>query len=639
MAKPYESEIENFKSTYLCALNSPIDDLISFLNYSSNTPLYIIGSGGSFTVATFASMLHQQIGKMAKCVTPLEFINYENIDKNNAILIITASGNNKDILSAFDKAVTIESKTLGIVCTSINNKLTKKAELIPRVFLNRTKIPTKKDGFLATNSLISLSIWLLRAYIEQFSLDMVFPTKLSELIHPNTNEITFRKTLEKKLCDFKNISTIIVLYDNIGKTAAIDLESKLIEAGLNNVQLADYRNFAHGRHNWIDKNPNQVGVISLINPECKILAEKTLNLIPENIPNAKIETNYSGPIGTLSLLIQVMHAVKIFGDFKKIDPGRPGVATFGRKIYHLGMPKIKTHVKIKDTAIKRKFGISNNSETYERQLHSLNKFLIELESNKFDCIAFDYDGTLCDLPNRFKSPSKQTVILLIKLLENNIPIAIATGRGKSVRIELQKIIPKKFWRKILIGYYNCSDIATLNENNKPNIDAQIDPSLIKFISYLRDKQLITNKITCDERPNQISLSIKNMSALDLIKINSINPEISNSVKIVESSHSLDILTKNTSKLNIIKKMKKMFNCKNILCIGDRGLWPGNDYELLSTPYSLSVDEVNKDLDSCWNIAPLGSKGEQALQYFLNSMILCDNKFKLDIKKSMNAYER
>ena len=175
------------------------------------------------------------------------------LEKNNSVLIVTASGNNRDILSAFDKAVIVESKNLGVLCASKNNKLTKKAEIIPRVFLNQSKIPTKKDGFLATNSLIALSVWLLRAYVETFSLDITLPKNLAELIHPNTDEIEFRNILAKKLFDFKNIPTIVVLYDNCGKTAAVDMESKLIESGLNNVQLADYRNFAHGRHNWIGK--------------------------------------------------------------------------------------------------------------------------------------------------------------------------------------------------------------------------------------------------------------------------------------------------------------------------------------------------------------------------------------------------
>ena len=640
MGKPYESEIEKFEMTYSWAQDNPIEELTSFLQHSAKTPLYVIGSGGSFTATAFATLLHQQIGTMAKCLTPLEFFNYDNIGKDNSILIVTAGGNNKDILTAFDKAILLESKNLGILCASINNKLTKKAEQIPRVFLNQAEIPTKKDGFLATNSLIALSIWLLRAYAKNFSLGIVLPNELSKLIHPDTDKINFRKVLEEKLSDFKSTVTIVVLYDNWGKTAAIDLESKLVEAGLFNVQLADYRNFAHGRHNWIGKNLENTGIVSLINPDCDTLAKKTLNLIPAGIPIAEINTKYSGPVGALSLLIQIMYIVKIFGDFKKVDPGRPRVATFGRKIYHLGIPKTKSKRKIEEISIERKFGKIEDKETFEIKLEALRKFLKKLETTTFDSIVFDYDGTLCDLPNRFKSPSAQTIEMLVALLEKEIPIGIATGRGKSVRNELQQVIPEKFWSKILIGYYNCADIAELGSENKPDVDKPTDPALTEFMRFLKKNQIVSKKIESEERPNQISLSVENMSALDLIKeINSINPKILDAVKIVESSHSLDIISKEVSKINLLKKLEKKFGTKKILCIGDRGLWPGNDYELLSTPYSLSVDEVNKEPESCWNISPVGNKGEQATKYYFESMILQNKKIQIKQKYKDKNYER
>ena len=634
MGKPYEKEIENFKSTYEWVLDNPIEKLSSFVYHSAKTPLYVIGSGGSFTATTFASMLHQQSGVMSRCVTPLEFINYENIGKNNSILIVTASGNNKDILSAFDRAVAIESNSLGVLCASENNKLVEKAEQIPRVFLNQSKIPTKKDGFLATNSLIALSVWLLRAYIEVFALDVILPRKLSELIHPDMDETDFRKTLSKKLQCFKNIPTIIVLYDNCGKTAAVDIESKLIEAGLNNVQLADYRNFAHGRHNWIGKNLKSVGVIALVNPECDILAKKTLNLIPKGIPIAELETSYSGPVGALSLLIQVMYAVKIFGDFCQIDPGRPGVATFGRKIYHLNIPKNKSNTRIEEIIIERKFGKINDKKILKIKSKALQKFLVKLESTLFDAIIFDYDGTLCDLPNRLSSPSHQTRNMLISFLQKKISVGVATGRGKSVSHELKKIIPEKFWSNVFIGYYNCAEIATLNEKNRPDTNTATDPTLVKFVDYLKESQIITEETKLDKRPNQISLSIDNISALDLIReVNSRNSDILNSVKIVESTHSLDIISKNVSKISLLEKMKDILNSKNILCVGDKGLWPGNDFELLSTPYSLSVDETNSNPDSCWNIAPLGSKGEQAVAYYSKLISIQNNNFKVGFMRS------
>src|SRR5260370_29648479 len=43
----------------------------------------------------------------------------------------------------------------------------------------------------------------------------------------------------------------IVLHSPSLDAAAWDLESKFSEAALGSIQVADYRNFAHGRHHWI----------------------------------------------------------------------------------------------------------------------------------------------------------------------------------------------------------------------------------------------------------------------------------------------------------------------------------------------------------------------------------------------------
>jgi hypothetical protein len=49
-----------------------------------------------------------------------------------------------------------------------------------------------------------------------------------------------------------------------------------------------------------------------------------------------------------------------------------------------------------------------------------------------------------------------------------------------------------------------------------------------------------------------------------------------------------------------------------LCIGDSGAWPGNDFELLSAPLSLSVDRVSVEPDRCWNLLPAGVGGSRGL---------------------------
>lgn len=40
----------------------------------------------------------------------------------------------------------------------------------------------------------------------------------------------------------------------------------------------------------------------------------------------------------VSLLVQSMCAVGVLGEQGGIDPGRPGVADFGRKLYGMGPP-------------------------------------------------------------------------------------------------------------------------------------------------------------------------------------------------------------------------------------------------------------------------------------------------------------
>jgi hypothetical protein len=54
----------------------------------------------------------------------------------------------------------------------------------------------------------------------------------------------------------------------------------------------------------------------------------------------------------------------------------------------------------------------------------------------------------------------------------------------------------------------------------------------------------------------------------------------------------------------------------VLCVGDRGQWPGNDFSLLTSPYALSVDEVSQDPTTCWNLAPPGHRGVRAALGYL-----------------------
>ena len=64
--------------------------------------------------------------------------------------------------------------------------------------------------------------------------------------------------------------------------------------------------------------------------------------------------------------------------------------------------------------------------------------------------------------------SKDVSSELNRLLETGIYLGVATGRGKSVRSSLQAALPKRFWSRVVVGYYNGGDVAMLNEKTTSN---------------------------------------------------------------------------------------------------------------------------------------------------------------------------
>jgi len=269
-------------------------------------------------------------------------------------------------------------------------------------------------------------------------------------------------------------------------------------------------------------------------------------------------------------------------------------------------------------------------------------FIEKLTNNYFGAIIFDYDGTLCESHDRFRCPSKDIDQNLIRLLEENILIGIATGRGKSVRKEFQKIIPSKYWNNILIGYYNCSDIAPLNDDFRP-IKEISDPTVINEVTdYIEHNDFLEYLVgEYEPRPNQISIiPKKEHMRREIIQVLhcTLPMKVLSQIKILESSHSIDVVASNVSKLDLISAIEEKFEYHeyltgpiNTVCIGDKGEWPGNDFELLSHPYSLSVDSVSPDPNTCWNLAPPGHRGVQATLDYFKSFIIKTNYFKINIK--------
>lgn len=603
MGKPFDKEIDNIPKTLRWAFSSVLDssfeDMISTL---ARFPLLVVGSGGSLSAAHFIARIHEKVtGKISRAITPLDLIFSPICPATHAVMFLSASGNNKDLLNAFEKATQREFAFTSIICASIGSKVVQKAKAYPHIKVFEYACPAGKDGFLAANSLLSTCILAGRAYkaidISEKSLESL---------------VSIAQSFQKRV-RILDKNTIVALGGGWAWPALIDLESKFTETGLGNVQISDFRNFAHGRHNWFNSKGDVSTLLVLETPQLANLARKTLDLLPKLYSRTVLKSLYDGPLATIDLYIRVFHIVNEVGYRKSIDPGKPKIPEYGRRIYHLGLSPAYKAIKMKnrDIWVERKARVSNQSYVILKKF--LDEFLVVLGNKTFAGIVFDYDGTLCDPPERFKQPIHDIGKALNDLLSKKIAISIATGRGHSVQESLRRVIKERYWAKVLIGNYNGAIVLPLSEDLPP-CNSTYSKILRHAIKLIREDLLLMDHAKIEVRAKQISIIPKHISAMEVLflRLSEILCKLKN-VKIVRSDHSFDVLHPDVSKVNIVRDLLKTINGqnKNLLIVGDKGQCGGNDFELLSLPYSLSVDEVSSSPTSCWNLSPVGLRGAKA----------------------------
>ena len=632
MGKPYQRELDELPATYSWALASDIDPLTALLRPLADRPLIAVGSGGSLSVANLACWLHEMhSGCVSRTCTPLEMTEREASASGSGVLLLSASGKNPDILAALRESVRLEPDWLSVICGAAGTPLARVARTIDRASVVEYLMPSGKDGFLATNSLIGFATLLLRAFA--YPSDQL-PLTFEELLgHRDTMSFLAGRS-EGDLSDLVRRETLIVLYSAATKTAALDLESKLTEAALGRVQMSDFRNFAHGRHHWLAKRADETAVLALTTPPFDSLCARTIELLPEGVPKVMVRFPASGTRAALQALIYATGLVKLIGDSRGIDPGRPGVPDFGRRIYHLRQPKKPKRAS--SIAAWRKLhamGAARNLENLSYWNAAQLAHLHNLRSQNFDTVIFDYDGTLCSPAERFVGPGKGITAGLNRLLDAGLYIGIATGRGRSARRDLALRIHRHQWDRVLLAYYNGAEIGHLGMENCPDATESPAGDFSLALDALAADTQLRNACTFSVRPRQITLEARSDISGDriwMLATECLRRASLEHIRVVTSTHSVDVLASGTTKLNLLRYLSsaRQSSPSGILCVGDRGRWPGNDFELLSHQFSLSVDDVSLDPGSCWNHAPAGCRGTAATRYYMAAMRTGPRGFRL-----------
>ena len=631
MGKPFEEELKVLPETYLWAMSQPIDGLIRAVTRSFSGPLLAVGSGGSYTACHFARNLHETFAQHpAIALTPLQAVDGRTPSSRMSVLVPTAGGNNPDVVAAVRLLTEQEPRSVLVVCGDSESKVAALASRYEMIDFVTFLLPAGKDGFLATNSLLAFSVLLTRAYAEVAGQPSLLPKNLKKLLNETRGG---RKNSHKEYQELLGRDTLVVLHGPSTCAAAVDIESKFTEAALGTIQFADFRQFAHGRHHWIAKNPLTTAILSLESADDDEIASQTLSLLPESLPVKRISLSQKGPIADLAGIIEGFYLADAAGRVRGIDPGRPGVPSFGRRLYHTNaFRRSRGESAIpnwKIRPIERKASHSIESLIREDRLSfwlsALDNVVHQLLETRFQGVVVDYDGTLCHEDRRADPLPSDIASALTGLLERGSILGVATGRGKSVRERLRESLPKMYWPQVVVGYYNGADLLALNDPQLPDGTDAAGDELAEFArAFQADGLLKSANITLRRRQitlNQLrGLSLQSLCEHAEAIANQLAP---NTVRVMRSGHSVDIVPQSVTKLSVVQRVQQLVGQDNapILRIGDRGRWPGNDGQLLASPFGLSSHEVSSDSSSCWNLAPPGHRGHQATLGYLKQLLI------------------
>jgi fructoselysine-6-P-deglycase FrlB-like protein len=650
MGKPYESEIANLPKTVSWALAFDVEPLASLIREASGRHLTATGSGGSLSAATLAAQFHQVLGiGFSASITPLETTSLRGSFAGSIFLLVSAGGANSDILTAFKYVAEREPYRLIALTGRLGTPLGELVKEYPVSDCIELDLPSKKDGFLATNSLAAFSVVLARAYSAAMHKDGAKFSSLRRVVESEANWSSHLAELDRVTANLWERDNLVVLHPPAAKAGAVDIESKFTESALGTVHTADYRHFAHGRHHWLAKRGDTTAVLAFVTPEYRGLAEKTLACLPSGIPVSQVHLDQHPLEAGVAAVITSIILAGLAGKQRGIDPGRPGVPAFGRKIYHLRWksPWLNRSPaeEIVSAGCRRKWraaGFQIDPSPNEIRLWKMDceRFVTLLHELRLKAVVFDYDGTMVCSNRRFDPLPTEIAAYLIRLLGCGVVLGVASGRGKSLRQALQAALPGSLWDRVVLGYYSGGQTGLLADDSLPRT-LPMEPELVEIQRQITSSRRLAKRVDLDPRNGQLSIVPKlGLRVDDLWNLVAelLGGAASSQFRVVRSCHSVDILAVNISKSAVAKQVCRLISAQTeeILRIGDQGRWPGNDHELLAKFPSLSVDEVSSNRCTCWNLAAPGQTGPNALRSYFGVMRIGKGAFRIDFSRLLKG---
>jgi hydroxymethylpyrimidine pyrophosphatase-like HAD family hydrolase len=598
----YPQELQALSQTYADVRSCELHGLRCVVARSGSGPSSFVASGGMLAVATLAAQLHESAcHEPAAAITPLSAVSRPALT-SSAAMLFTSSGKHPDAREVM--------RRLGRPGMHPAAVLTHrpKAELPPLPEATVITLPTLAvpDGFLAVNSVMSMSVALIRAYLG----DEVLPHELpaSSAVDPLP----------------ETVDHLLLLYPPSLTAVAVDLEARLVEIGLATVQLADYRNFAHGRHTGLARNADRTTIVALSDHDSLPLADATVAALPASLTVARWHSEAPWPLSVLDLTGASMRACGELGERSAVNVARPKVPVFGRKLYRL--PVRRRFPEMLLGPVERKLrgigGVTVAEETRHDYALALARWAENLAERRFAAVVLDYDGTVCTTEERFEPPQQSVADLLNATLARGLRLGFASGRGPSMHSDLRAVLDPQHWSRVELGLYNGGVLCRLDEDLG---DLRKPSSLIEQAVQRLRALPFAHALELSPRCTQLGVELADTAWIKAGLLADIVTDACRSapalqVKVVSSGHSVDVVPATVSKTAVVERIRERDGPVDVLCVGDQGQIGGNDFEMLAgEQWTLSVDRTSSDPTRCWYLGDGSSAGPALLRRYLGAL--------------------
>ncbi|MAA75123.1 MAG: hypothetical protein CMN28_10485 [Salinisphaeraceae bacterium] len=639
VAGHYESELEKLSQTYKVAMSRDVSRLKRIIAGVSESSLIGIGSGGSFTVATLLCRLHEKFtGQVSRPATPLEIVCNPTLASSSPVFLFSAEGKNPDITEALFRARRHSSRSIHVLTNRSSSPLIDAANCLPEVDTHIFEL-RDKDGYLATNSLLLDAVLVARAYSELDESEGELPENLSGLRIGGESIADWVSAASQFVDRASQAGALVVTYSPWLQPIAADFESKLAEGALLHCQLADVRSFAHGRHLWLAERPNDIVVLALIEPSIKALWDQMTDLFPPGIGTYTMQLEGTSPEDLIAGVVGQMHLIQSIARAVGKDPGKPDVQQFGRDLYYADLKNAVANPKSAISEEERSkydvLGARWPSPTRRGIMSRARKqFASTLGRKWFRGVVFDYDGTLMTSQRRSDPPPPEIIEHIRKLIDANIVVGIATGRGDSVQKALADTLPQNALKKVHLGLYNGGWVGTA--------DAFLEHTdqTVEFLSHVTRiaRRLKSFGVPIEDirttHPFQVSIRFRDGLPTDqmwFVVADALRQSGLDATALYKSKHSVDVLAPGVGKSGLVAHIiaEESLDPLQILTMGDQGAWPGNDVSLLEHRFSLSVDLPSRRLDRGWKLAPGHKRDVDATLWYLERLQLVkDGRFRV-----------